>query len=62
MTYIEPKEESAASIAGKLGLTGPEKIAYTLPSGDARTFFIYEKAAPTPDRYPRAYAKIVSNK
>ncbi len=58
----EDEEESAASIAGKLGLTGPEKIAYTLPSGDARTFFIYEKAAPTPARYPRPYAKIVSNK
>ncbi len=58
----EDEEENAAAIAEKLGLTGPEKIAYTLPSGDARTFFIYEKVAPTPDRYPRPYAKIVSNK
>ena len=58
----EDEEESAEAIAEKLGLSGLEKIAYTLPSGDARTFFIYEKVAPTPDRYPRAYAKIVSNK
>ena len=58
----EDEAEDAGRIAGKLGLSGPEKISYTLPSGDARTFFIYEKTAATPDAYPRAYAKIVSEK
>ena len=58
----EDEEKDAAEISKKLGLSEPEKIAYVLPSGDARTFFIYEKVAQTPDRYPRAYAKIVSNK
>ena len=58
----EDEEKDAERIAGKLGLSGPEKIGYTLPSGDARTFFIYEKVALTPPSYPRAYAKIISNK
>ncbi len=57
----EDEEKDAAAIAEKLGLSGPEKLIYTLPSGDARTFFIYEKTAPTPGRYPRQYAKITSS-
>ena len=57
----EDEEKDASEIAGKLGLAPPEKIAYALPSGDARTLFIYEKKAATPAAYPRAYAKIVSN-
>ena len=58
----EDETEDAGRIAGKLGLSGPEKVGYALPSGDARTFFIYEKTAATPAAYPRAYAKIVSEK
>ncbi len=58
----EDEEEDATLISAKLGLSEPGKIVYTLPSGDARMFFIYEKVAPTPAQYPRAYAKIVSNK
>ncbi|MBR3424254.1 MAG: 16S rRNA (guanine(527)-N(7))-methyltransferase RsmG [Clostridia bacterium] len=56
------EEKDAAAIAEKLGLSAPEKIVYSLPSGDERTLFIYEKTAATPAAYPRTYAKIVSDK
>ena len=41
-----------------LGLTLRDKISYTLPGGDARVVFIYEKTAETPRKYPRRYAEI----
>ncbi len=57
----EDETEEAAAAAKTLGLVLREKIEYSLPSGDARLFVIYEKVSPTPERYPRQYSKIASS-
>lgn len=51
-------ERQEAKNAVKI-LGGKEAIsqAYTLPSGDGRTFLIAEKIAPTPKKYPRGQNK-----
>ncbi len=49
---------AAAPIARELGLSAPETIEYTLPSGDGRTLVLYKKIKRTPIAYPRPYAKI----
>ncbi len=57
----DDETEDAAGAAKALGLRLSEKISYSLPSGDKRTFLIYEKTASTPPKYPRQYAKITSS-
>ena len=53
--------EEAAAGEKALALCGGrirEIRDYTLPNGDPRTLILVEKVAPTPPKYPRAFAKI----
>ena len=61
--YKGPEDETAAAsgAAKTLGLVLRDRIAYTLPGGDARTLVLYEKVKITPAAYPRKFAKIKSD-
>lgn len=47
--------ESALSV---LNLKHIETFSFNLPSGDKRAILVFEKFAPTPDKYPRQYGII----
>ena len=57
---FKTRNESVPS-AGSLSLLGgrlKETFTYSLPSGDGRLLFVFEKTSPTDSEYPRNYGKI----
>lgn len=62
MKGAQAAEEAAeaAHAVSILGFSAPEIRPYSLPMlDDSRAFVCCRKVSPTPDRYPRQYAKIV---
>lgn len=49
-----PSDKSLSLLGGRL----KETFAYSLPSGDGRLLFVFEKTSPTDSEYPRNYGKI----
>ena len=59
--HSDGEVQDAARGATVLGLSPAEMAEYRLPSGEGRSLVIYGKEHPTPQEYPRAYAKIISS-
>lgn len=55
---LELAQEAIAALGGALSRV--EK--YTLPDGDGRSLVVIEKTVATPEKYPREYKKIVSER
>lgn len=49
-----PSDKSLSLLGGRL----KETFVYSLPSGDGRLLFVFEKTSPTDSEYPRNYGKI----